>query len=60
MLPAQHKVMADASAQRRAVSGRPDVSATRGDMARSWKALATHMDRLVDQLLDESKVKRHG
>ena len=59
MLPIRFRVVADTSTQRSAVSGRRHESAARGDMGRSWKTLATHLDRLVDQLLDENEVKRH-
>jgi len=33
------------------------MSAARDEMARSLKTLATHMDRLIDQLLAESEDK---
>jgi hypothetical protein len=34
------------------------VSAAHGEMARSLRTLATHMDRLIDQLLAEIEAKR--
>jgi hypothetical protein len=55
LTPVQRRAEADAPTQRAPVSGRPNISAAHRDTARSWKSLATQMDRLIDVLLDEAK-----